>query len=207
MDPRDDALVYDIEIARAILDRGRTPDPTVEYCKGWDDHANMGIAVIGAYDYREGRYRVFCKDNSAAFAALAAQRRLLVGHNILGFDNKVLAAHGLAVPAEKCYDTLVELAAPSGRDFRGLGLDALCAANFGARKAGTGALAPVLWQRGEIGAVVDYCLEDVRLTRLLFDRICEAGCVADPRASGREIRPASPMSVLTRAAAAVTLER
>lgn len=206
MDPRAEALVFDIEIAKAIPDRGRAPDPGVEYCKGWDDHAHMGIAVVGAYDYVEGRFRVFCRDNLAAFAELAARRRLAVGHNILGFDNRVLAAHGLALPAEKCYDTLVELAAPSGGRFSGLGLDALCAANFGARKTGSGALAPVWWQRGEVGAVVDYCLEDVRLTKLLFDRICEAGEVADPRRPGEVIRPAPPGRALTPAAARPTLE-
>lgn len=206
MDAREDALVFDLEIAKAIPPRGGALDPAVEYCKGWDDHANMGVAVICAYDYREARYRVFLKDNSAAFAALAAARRLVVGHNILGFDCKVLAAHGLVVPAEKCYDTLAELAGVD-RNFRGLGLDALCQANFGARKTGDGALAPVWWQRGDVGAVVDYCLEDVRLTRLLFDRICERGEVADPRAPGRTIRPATPGAALTLAASAPTLDR
>jgi hypothetical protein len=35
-------------------------------------------------------------------------------------------------------------------------------------KSGNGALAPILWQRGQVGEVIDYCLNDVHITHELF---------------------------------------
>ena len=50
-------LVYDIETTKAVPDRA--PNVAgIEYCGGWEDHANMGISVICAYDYTTDRYRV-----------------------------------------------------------------------------------------------------------------------------------------------------
>ena len=50
-------VVYDIEIQKGILGKKEKPVPGIEYCNGWNDHANMGISVICAYDYEEDRYR------------------------------------------------------------------------------------------------------------------------------------------------------
>ena len=43
-------LICDIEIVNAIPDRNKPNEPGIEYCAGWNDHANMGVSVIGAYD-------------------------------------------------------------------------------------------------------------------------------------------------------------
>lgn len=168
-------LAYDLEIVKAIPE-GR-PEPGIDYCAGWDDHANMGISVIGAFDFKESRYRVFCKDNFQAFVELAHERWPLVSFNGLAFDNRVIEATiGFAIPEARCCDLLVAIwqAVRLGPQFEypshaGYGLDAVCAATFGRQKTGHGALAPVLWQRGEIGAVIDYCLNDVALTKSLWE--------------------------------------
>ena len=181
-------LVYDIEIIRAIP--GREPrEDGVEYCNGWDDHANMGVSVACAFDYVDMRWRVFCGDNLQEFSELCARRDVLVSFNGLGFDNKVLRASGVAIDDEKCYDLLVAiwLAAGLGPKFvypshAGYGLDAVCAANFGTRKSGDGARAPVQWQRGEIGSVIDYCLNDVRMTKQILDRVLTQGKLKSPKA-------------------------
>jgi hypothetical protein len=96
-------------------------------------------------------------------------------------------------PTALCYDTLAELwvAAGLGRTFAGakhggFSLDRAAEVNFGKHKTGNGAFAPVDWQRGNIGTVIDYCLEDVRLTRLLFERMSRDGFAIDPR-DGRSI--------------------
>lgn len=56
-------LVYDCEIEKAILGKRESRIDGIEYYAGWDDFKHMGISVIGAYDYKTDRYRVFCKDN------------------------------------------------------------------------------------------------------------------------------------------------
>lgn len=184
------ALIYDIEIVNAILGRDESEIRGITYCGGWNDHANMGISVIGAYDYHEDRYRVFCRDGFDDFRALAADR-LCVGFNSIRFDNAVIRATGVAdIDKEQCYDILREmwLAAGVGDaepfDFKrhgGYGLDATCERNFGTKKTGNGALAPVLWQQGKVGQVIDYCLNDIKLTKQIFDLILTGTPVVSPK--------------------------
>lgn len=185
-------LVYDLEIVKAIPSTREPRLDGIDYCAGWNDHANMGVACLCAYDYQTDRYRVFTEANLADFAKLASER-LVIGFNSIGFDDKVVNA---AVPeagnaVQSGYDLLVEMwvAAGLAPTFQmgthgGFGLDATCTRNLGSKKTGNGALAPVMWQRGEIGAVIDYCMEDVRLTKKLLDRILRAGKLLDPRGSG-----------------------
>jgi hypothetical protein len=50
-------------------------------------------------------------------------------------------------------------------------LDDIAIANLGAQKSMHGELAPVEWQRGNRGAVIDYCLRDVMLTLRLIEKL------------------------------------
>jgi len=173
-----DAVIYDIEIEKCIPDRRVPPEPDLRYCQGWDDHANMGIAVLCAYDTRDSRYRVFLKDNLDRFAALI-QGRLVVGFNTHGFDNQLLDANGIQVLQDRSWDLLCALRKACGEPetytrgvtAAGRTLDALAACNLGASKTGHGELAPVNWQRGKWGTVIDYCLADVNLTVRLCERL------------------------------------
>jgi hypothetical protein len=192
------ALIYDIEIIKAIPDRNASPAEGIQYCAGWHDHANMGISTICAYDYADGRYRVFCQDNFDQFMELCAASDLLVTFNGLSFDDKVIAATIGAMPNVRPYDLLVEVWAAHGLGptFRypshaGFGLDACCEANFGTRKSGNGALAPILWQQGKIAQVIDYCINDIKLTKQLFDRVLSVGAITCPK-TGKRIEMRDP---------------
>lgn len=192
-------IIYDCEIVRGIAKRDEPRLPGIEYCQGWRDFAGMGISVIGAFDYTEGRYRVFAADNFTEFRDLVDRADLVIGFNSLGFDNPLCRANGLLVSDHKSYDLLAEIWAGAGlpRTFQypshvGFGLDACAAANFGGAKTGNGALAPVEWQRGRIGSVIDYCLNDVRLTKALVDLVMAQGCLRDPRDPSRIIEVARP---------------
>jgi len=180
-------LIYDCEIEKAILGKNERPIEGIEYCEGWRDFSGMGISCIGAYDYREDRYRVFCRDNFDEFQALVDSRAVIVGFNSIGFDNPLCAAHQITVPDEKSYDILVEVWVAAGLSSKfkypshiGYGLGDICEVNFGLQKTGHGAVAPVQWQRGEIGAVIDYCLNDVRITKRVLDHIIERGYLMNP---------------------------
>jgi hypothetical protein len=140
----------------------------------------MGVSVTGAYSSKTGRYHVFCDDNADQLGLAMAEHELLVTFNGIGFDNKVLeACYGWDLSVDKHYDLLVEvwIAHGLGPEFRypshiGYGLDACLKANFpDISKTGFGAMAPVLWQRGQIGQVIDYCLNDVMMTKKLFDAV------------------------------------
>jgi hypothetical protein len=190
------ALVYDLEIVKAILGKNEKQIPGIEYCQGWHDHANMGISVLCAYEYETGRYRTFCQDNLGAFVDLAKSQDLLVSFNGLAFDNKVIEA---CIPGvtfdyqpDHDYDLLVEAWAGAGlgptfnfRTHGGYGLDAICERNLNIRKTSTGAFAPVLWQQGAVGAVIDYCLNDVWMTKCLFDLVLHQGWITSPKTGGQ----------------------
>ena len=179
-------LVYDIEIEKAIQKDGEERLESIEYCDGFDDHAHAGVAVICAYDWEVGRYRVFTAGNLLDFESLA-NSRLVAGFNSIAFDDAVCAASkGMYVKTE--YDLLRECWAADGLgpDFEypshaGYGLGALALANGLTGKTGHGADAPVDWQRGSYGKVIDYCLEDVRLTAKLIHKVIVGEYLISPK--------------------------
>lgn len=194
-------IIYDIETIRPVRPR----DPAelidgIEYADNWQDYPAMGIACICAYDTEADRFRVFgpqgidySPDESDRFAAFAANRTL-VGWNNRRFDDPLLAAHGIDVV--ESWDLKAALIEAGCGGQRGNSLEAFAAANLtGAGKSMTGAMAPVWWQRGRRERVVDYCLQDVNMTRRLLDRLLQKGELVSPL-DGRPIRPAIPLTIL-----------
>lgn len=197
-------IIYDIEIKKAIADKKHPQQPNIEYCEGWHDHKNMGISCICAYDYEQDRYRTFFEDNMNEFTILAAQADFIVGFNNIGFDNKVIYANGffdiqqsensgLNIDFDaKSYDILQEIWIADGLapEFHypshiGYGLDNVVKTNFPKLgKTGHGAIAPIDFQRGNYGTLVDYCLADVWLTKKVLDLILETGLIKNPVGEG-----------------------
>lgn len=193
-------LIYDCEIARAIPGQdptagyvkrtgsdGRVFRKAVEYCAGWRDFAGMGIACIVAVEFGLDRYHVFMRDNLHKFQDLVDSHDVIVGYNALAFDNQLCAANGIQVDDGKTYDLLVEIwkaagLAPTyqGDTHKGFGLGAVCQANLYTGKSGDGAAAPLWFQAGWIGRMIDYCMDDVWLTKRLFWLMLN-GYVVDPR--------------------------
>jgi hypothetical protein len=194
-------ILYDCEILKGIPGK-ELRLPGIEYCQGWDDFEGMGLACIGVYDMDTHQSRIFCQDNFEVFQRLVDQAAVIIGFNSLGFDNRLCAANGLLVPDERSYDLLVELWRAAGLpdhfvypDSAGFGLDAVCRANGIGTKSGHGALAPVLWQQGKIGEVLDYCLHDVWLLLKLIERVILVGELLDPRDASQVLPIRSPMAL------------
>jgi hypothetical protein len=190
-------IVYDLEIIKAIPPKDTPKLEDIEYCDGWNSHADMGISVIGAYDFGEDRYRVFTKDNWGEFAAMSSpefrDEFIFAGFNSIPFDNKVLNYNGIVIPEIYCYDLLREIWRGAGLGERfeypshaGYGLDAVAKANGISGKTGNGALAPVYWQRGQIGTVIDYCLQDVAITAKLIKKVIESNILTCPK-TGKDL--------------------
>lgn len=170
--------VFDIEIKASIE----------SLAGGWNDHAGMGISCLCLYDYVTGRYRVFDDHNIQEAVAMLTTYDWVVGYNTVKFDWKVLAAN--ALPCEQSrlshdFDMLREIWKARGLDpdrfngktHGGYKLDDVAFETIGMRKSGDGALAPKLYQAGRYAELHDYCLEDVRIERSLFEHIVEHGFV------------------------------
>lgn len=93
----------------------------------------------------------------------------IIGFNSKQFDDNLCRANGIDVITT--YDLLEEIRlvafgstrwedTPEGHNYS---LDAIAKAN-GMTKTGHGALAPQLWQEGKHQEVIDYCVNDVKLT-------------------------------------------
>lgn len=188
-------IVYDIEIAKAIQGRNEKKIKGIEYCGGWRDFENMGIACLCAYQYDQKRYRVFMEDNMTEFLEMANYSDMVVGFNSHNFDNQLILAEFGFDLTDKTFDILREIWKAEGLDadifnmstHGGYGLDDMCRANFNTQKTGHGRLAPIDFQQGKYGSVIDYCLQDVALTKSLMDKILKKGFLTSPKTPGKSI--------------------
>ena len=185
-------LVYDLEIVKGIRPKhGQVPEG-IEYAKDWYDFKGMGISVIGLYSYKHDKYSVFEYTNIAQIQEPINEHKLLVGFNNISFDNKLLRAFGVTVPGERVYDIYVEVkkAAGAATFAKGYKLQDIALANGLEGKTGSGENAPILWQRGYKKEVKDYCLQDIRMTKMLLDLI-NVDKLVDPK-SGNLLKVQKP---------------
>ncbi len=159
-------VIYDLEIIKCVPGKAAR-DPKLQYCAGWNDYANMGIACICAFDCWEREIRVFTKGNFGDFIKLLTEREEVIGFNSRKFDDNVCKAYNLQV--KSTYDIMEEAMIAAKTDkFIGMGLGNLCTENGVKFEKADGAQAPVNWQMGNYGAVIDYCIKDVMATYKMF---------------------------------------
>jgi hypothetical protein len=152
-------IVLDAEIKKGILGKNDVPMEGIEYCEGWRDFANMGVSVVCTYDIHTHLTRTFLEED---FEEL----KLYLGDQPTAGQ----ARHFDAL--ERIWITLG--LDPDHFDWRthgGWSLDAIMTATFGLAKSGHGAMAPVWWQQGRKGRVIDYCGRDVWLEGKLISHI------------------------------------
>jgi DEAD/DEAH box helicase domain-containing protein len=131
------------------------------------DLAELEIALVGAYDSEADAYTSYLKEDLPSLWSLIERTDLLIGFNSDQFDipllNRYYPGDLSKIPS---LDLLSEVQKALGRRIR---LDSLAKATLGRGKKGTGLAAVEWWQEGKIDKVREYCLEDVRLTKELFD--------------------------------------
>lgn len=189
-------IIVDVEIRKAILGRGEQPREGIEYCEGWRDFANMGVACVCTLDTETSLSRLFTQRLLEDLDQYLAGQ-VVGGFNTERFDFELLRAQGLKLRVAEHYDVLRQIWIALGLDpdrfepatHGGWSLDAVAGNTLGATKSGNGALAPVWWQQGEHGRVIDYCLRDVWLEARLVQWIAERGDVTNGKQTVRLPRP------------------
>lgn len=171
-------VVYDLEIKK----------PVEKCTHGWNSLDEMGISVGCAYDYRDRKYRVFMDDNMQELVdRLNEPGTLIVAFNHIGFDNPLLRASGFNLKPDtdlNNYDML-QISRKGTGESRGRGytLDGHLETLDLPRKTANGAMAPIWYEEGKMGMLVDYCLNDVTQERNLFEYMIKKGqlaCIAHP---------------------------
>jgi hypothetical protein len=170
--------IIDVEIKKGILGRNDAPMDGIEYCAGWRDFPNMGISVACTFDLETRLTRVFLEEDFEELREYVGTGQT-GGFNTRGFDLPLLAHHKIFVDESKHYDALWNIWKALGLDptqfnFRthgGWSLDNIMQSTFGLSKSGNGAMAPVWWQLGKRGKVIDYCARDVWLEGQLIEHM------------------------------------
>lgn len=152
------------------------------------DREQFLISVIGAYFYENDEYRVFEEPEFSELWPRLERADRLVGYNIKGFDlpimNNYYPGDLLEFPS---LDILEEIQKALG--FR-LKLDHVAVATIGFGKSGHGLQAIEWWKRGEKDKVKQYCLDDVRLTKAVYEYGLKYGALAyEDRIGGRKAIP------------------
>lgn len=152
------------------------------------DFREMRISVVGAYFYETDEYLCFEeKDFPTLWKRLEHSDRL-IGYNSRYFDTPILNHYypgDLSKLAQ--LDMLEEIHKALG--FR-LKLDDVACATIGERKSGHGLQAVEWWKQGEIQKIKDYCLQDVKVTRMVYEYGLKYGALAyEDRLGGRKAIP------------------
>jgi DEAD/DEAH box helicase domain-containing protein len=126
----------------------------------------MGVSCAVLYDSGSGQFHDYSQDQVEDLCLHLAQLDRVVGFNLIRFDYKVLGGlcdfdfHGLPT-----LDILVKIHETLG--YR-LSLDHLAQNTLGAQKSADGLMALQWWQEGQLDKIIEYCTQDVRVTRDLY---------------------------------------
>lgn len=164
-------LCWDLEILHPVEKMG-----------GWEAARNgaCGISALVISDSETERFHIYDQhDLDAAFDHLS-EADLLVGYNSLSFDTEVLnnvLGRQLSV---NHYDILDRIWKQLPIRQKGWKLTEVATRALDLGKSGNGEFATALAAKGRWGKLFDYCLNDVHLTKMLFNYIQDFGYLPGP---------------------------
>lgn len=148
-------LVLDLETQRLVQEVG-----------GWDHIDQLGVSVACAYDSKTDQF-ISYRENELSKLIELCEERLVVGYNIRGFDLPVLVPYGLDMKRVDAFDIMYDLEALTRQRF--LKLEHVARGTLNAGKSADGLKAVEWWKSGEIDKIIEYCLQDVKVTRDVFN--------------------------------------
>jgi DEAD/DEAH box helicase domain-containing protein len=159
-----DIIVIDIETQNFFTDPG----------VGWNNYAALRISTVGVYSYLHDRYSSFAESEMPKLAELLRTAGRIVGFSINRYDIPVLHEYfkkftgdaTFDVWAKERVDILEEIELASGDR---PSLSRLAEANLGVSKEHHGSEAITLYNEGRMAELEAYCLNDVKLTKELYD--------------------------------------
>ena len=149
------AITFDIESISDSLVRGHV------------DVNEQELTVVAIHDSDTNEYSSYLRSELHKLWPILERTDMLIGFNSNTFDIPLLNRY---YPGDlsrlHSLDLLVEVQKVLGRRIR---LQSLAEATLGRGKSGDGLKAGEWWKEGKFDQVREYCIEDVRLTRELYD--------------------------------------
>jgi DEAD/DEAH box helicase domain-containing protein len=154
-------IVLDIETTNFFTDTGS------------NDPASLSLACVCIHDSATDAYRSFFVEDLPKLWPIVERADMLIGYNSDHFDIPILNKYYPGdLRAIKSVDLMKEIQKSLGRR---IGLGAVASATLGKNKSADGGLAIQWWKKGEKQKVVDYCIDDVRITKELYDHAIHNG--------------------------------
>lgn len=163
-------LVFDIETQRTFQEVG-----------GHDQFDKLGVSVACAYDSKTDEYLDY-RENELSKLFDLMEDRLVIGYNIRGFDLPVLATYGLKTANLDIFDIMYDVETLTRQRF--LKLEKIAQGTLGTGKSADGLQAIEWWRQGEIEKIIEYCIQDVKVTRDIFEYGRQNGHVKIARSDG-----------------------
>jgi DEAD/DEAH box helicase domain-containing protein len=133
----------------------------------------LDLAVVAIHDSETGEYSSYSQEELPKLWPILEKADVLIGYNSDSFDVPLLNHY---YPGDlthiRSLDLLVEVYKTLGRRLR---LQNLAEATLGHGKSADGIKAVEWWQAGEYDKVREYCIQDVRVTRELYEYALKHG--------------------------------
>lgn len=154
-------IVFDIETSNIFSETGS------------GDPASLDMSVVCIHDSETGQYSSYFKEEVNKLWPVIEKADMLIGFNSDHFDIPLLNKY---YPGDltkiKSLDILKEVRGSLGRRIK---LDTIAEATLGSKKIGNGLEALKWWRDGEKDKVVKYCIEDVRITKEVYEYALKHG--------------------------------
>ena len=156
-------IVFDCETSNIFSDVGS------------NDASALDLSVVCIYDYETDKYQSFTKETLKNLWPIFEKADLLIGYNSDHFDIPLLNKYYSGDLSKiQSLDLLKEIKNSLGRRIK---LDSVAEATLGKNKSGHGLEATVWWKNGEYQKVIDYCIDDVKITKEVYEYALKNGNV------------------------------
>lgn len=148
-------IFFDIETKNTFEEVGST------------ESSALDMSVVCIYDTAVGDFESFMEADLPKLWPKMEAADAIIGFNSDHFDIPILNKYYAGdLTKIKSIDLMKEVKKSLGRRIK---LDTLAEATLGKNKSGHGLDAIIWWQNGEIDKIIKYCIEDVRITKELYD--------------------------------------
>jgi DEAD/DEAH box helicase domain-containing protein len=148
-------IVFDIETSNVFQDVAS------------NDPVALDMSVCCIYDYDTDKYSSYTKETLNEMWPIFEKADMIIGFNSDHFDIPILNKYYSGdLTKIKSLDLLKEVKNSLGRRIK---LDTIAEATLGRNKTGHGLEAIVWWKNGDKQKVIDYCIEDVRITKDVYE--------------------------------------
>jgi DEAD/DEAH box helicase domain-containing protein len=163
-----DKIVIDIETKNSFSDVG-----------GQANLKDLEVSLVGLYSYQKKQFLSFRDSHLSELGPILQQAGLVIGFSIKRFDLPILDKYfNFNLASLPALDLLEEIEASYGKR---VSLDLLAKANLGVSKTNHSLEAIKFYQAGDWESLEKYCLQDVLLTRDLYELAKKQGYLMVPQ--------------------------